>query len=219
MKQSPKLTIAYLLFFLAAVADVFAIVSNNEQIRFFSKPMLMTFLALIYLFSVQKPNGIYVLGLFFSFLGDVFLLGSGQEFFMLGLASFLIAHIIYIKITASYLDMHLTSKMISSALPFVLFLCALLYLIGSSLETLLFPVLLYGLTISTFGSVAFLLYRTEKSRSNQWLFIGAVFFIVSDGLIALDKFYEPRDYYSLLIMVTYILAQFLISKAMIAKSN
>jgi len=219
MKRYSKITSAYILFFAVVIADVFAIISNNEQIRFVSKPLLMTFLALVYLFSVKKPKGIYILGLFFSFLGDVFLLGTGQEFFMLGLASFLLAHIIYIKITSSYLDANLTAKMISSAFPFVLFFCLLLYLVADQLGNLLVPVIVYGVTISTFGSVAFLLYRTLKSVPNQWLFIGAIFFIISDSLIALNKFHEPRAYYGLLIMLTYILAQFLICKAMIAKTN
>ena len=76
----------------------------------------------------------------------------------------------------------------------------------------------YGLTISTFGSAALLNYRGNKSTENLWLFIGALIFIGSDSLIALEKFYEPNELYGVAIMVTYILAQFLICKSMIAKS-
>ena len=49
--------------------------------------------------------------------------------------------------------------------------------------------------------------------------IQSIIFIFSDSLIALNKFYESNDLYGVSIMITYILAQFLICKAMIVKSN
>jgi uncharacterized membrane protein YhhN len=44
---------------------------------------------------------------------------------------------------------------------------------------------------------------------------GAVFFIISDSLLALDKFYRPFALASVLIMLTYGIAQWLIVKAAI----
>jgi uncharacterized membrane protein YhhN len=62
-------------------------------------------------------------------------------------------------------------------------------------------------------------YRKEQSTENLWLLIGAILFIFSDSLIAVDKFYQPNEIYGVSIMITYILAQFLICKAMIVKTN
>lgn len=138
---------------------------------------------------------------------------------MYGIGAFLIAHIIYIKITSKFLQNELTSKMITSALPFVFFFALLMYMIYPNLGEMLWPVAVYGIVISTFGSVAFLNYRGNKTTENLWLFIGAIIFIFSDSLIALNKFYEPNQIYGVSIMVTYILAQFLICKAMIVKST
>ena len=67
--------------------------------------------------------------------------------------------------------------------------------------------------------LALLNYRNEKSTENTWLLIGALIFIISDSLIALNKFYEPSEFYGISIMITYILAQFLICKAFILKSK
>lgn len=47
-------------------------------------------------------------------------------------------------------------------------------------------------------------------------FLGTIIFIISDSLIALHKFYEPKQFYSITIMLTYIVAQYLICKAIIA---
>lgn len=219
MSQKTKIALATLLFFIAATTDIIAIVTENEPLETYAKPMLLTLLAVVYLVSVKKPNFWYVLGMFFCFLGDVLLMFKGANFFIYGIAAFLLAHVVYIKITAGFLPRELTSKMITSAFPFVFFFAILMYLIYENLGEMLIPVVVYGVTISTFGSVAFLNYREEKSTENLWLFIGAIIFILSDSLIALNKFYQPNEVYGVSIMITYILAQFLICKAMIVKSN
>ncbi len=219
MKNQTKILIPIILFFIAAVADIYGIISANETVKTIAKPMLLTLLAVVYLVSVKKPIFWYVLGMFFCFVGDVLLMFNGANFFMYGLSAFLLGHIVYIKITSSFLPSDLTVKMISSAFPFVVFFTILMYLIYPNLGEMLIPVAFYGVTISTFGSVALLNYRSEKSTENLWLFIGALLFILSDSLIALNKFYEPNEIYGVSIMITYILAQFLICKAMIVKTN
>jgi len=219
MTKQTKITIATAFFFMAAIADVYAIISGNETLETYAKPMLLTLLAVVYLVSANKPIFWYVLGMFFCFVGDVLLMFKGANFFMYGLGAFLLGHMVYIKITVRFLPKDLTVKMITSALPFVIFFGALMYLIYPNLNEMLIPVVVYGVTIATFGSVAFLNYRSEKSTENLWLFVGAILFILSDSLIALNKFYEPNDLYGVTIMITYILAQFLICKAMVVKSN
>ena len=51
-----------------------------------------------------------------------------------------------------------------------------------------------------------------KANNGSFVFVlaGAVFFIISDALIAINKFYAPFELASFLIMITYIKAQYLI---------
>ncbi len=218
MKNQIKITIAMALFFSAAIADVYAVISGNQVIELYSKPMLLTLLAVVYLVSTKTPVFWYVFGMFCCCVGDVFLLFEGADFFTYGLASFLLGHLVYIKLTVGFLPKDLTAKMITSAVPFVLLFGVLMYLIYPNLGGMLVPVVVYGITISTFGSIALLNYRGNKSTENLWLFMGALIFMLSDSLIALNRFYQPHQLYGVSIMVTYILAQFLICKSMIAKS-
>lgn len=219
MTKQLKITLVTALFFIAAIADIWGIITENEMMQTIAKPMLLTLLALVYLVSVKKPLLWYVLGMFFSFVGDVLLMFNGANFFISGLLAFLLAHVVYIKVTSSFLPKDLTVKMISSALPFVVFFAILMYLVYPNLGEMLIPVAVYGIVISTFGAVTLLNHRSEKSTENLWLFIGAAIFILSDSLIALNKFYEPNEIYGVAIMITYILAQFLICKAMIVKTD
>ncbi|CAM1366639.1 lysoplasmalogenase [Tenacibaculum xiamenense] len=218
MSKQTKLTMATFLFLLVAITDVYAVITNNKVLEIIFKPLLMTTLVVVYLIGVEKPNFWFVSGLFFSFWGDVFLLDK-ENYFVFGLASFLMAHVIYIKITISFLEKHLTFKIITSAIPFVLLFIGILYITYDNLGSLLIPVIVYGVTIATFGAVTLLNFRQEKSTENLWLLLGALLFIASDSLIALNNFYVAKHLFSILIIVLYIIAQYFICRAMIAKNQ
>ncbi len=216
MIQQAKITTASILFLTIASLHVFGILFS-ENLAFISKPFLMTTLLVVYLVSVKKPDFWFISALFFSFWGDVLLLFKNQ-FFIFGLASFLLAHVFYIKITIGFLKKTSYKKIALVASPFLVFLFSLLYLLKDNLGEMRIPVIIYGIVITIFGVVAFLNYVQVKSTANLWLFLGTLIFITSDSLIAINKFYAPNEMYQFLIMVTYILAQYLICKAFIVKT-
>jgi uncharacterized membrane protein YhhN len=217
MKKQTKL--AFAIFLIVSIIDIFAILNQQFFIRNFSKPLILLSLMALYYFSVKKVNKWYLTGLFFSFLGDVFLLGNGKIYFMLGLIAFLLSHIMYIKITTNFIKTKSVSKITLATLPFLVFVIILLSVLKSHLGELLIPVIIYGIVISIFGIVATLNYITYKTKANLWLFFGALFFITSDTILAINKFYDPKEIFGFLIMLTYIIAQFLICKAMISRSK
>jgi uncharacterized membrane protein YhhN len=216
MTEQRKTTIASITFLVVVVLHTLGLLLN-EKIAFLSKPFLITTLVIVYLVAVKKPNFWYVSALFFSFWGDVLLLFKNQ-FFVYGLASFLLAHIMYIKITASLIKKVSLQKGVLACLPFAVFLFSFLYLLNDNLGEMKIPVIFYGVVISSFGALSFLNYMQEKNTANLWLFLGTIIFIISDSLIALNKFNEPKEFYAISIMLTYIVAQYLICKAIIAKT-
>lgn len=216
MTKQTKITIATLVFLIVAIADLYAVITQNKTIEMIFKPLLMTALAVVYLVSVKKPNFWLLSALFFSFWGDVFLLDKAN-FFVFGLASFLVAHIVYIKISSGYVKKSSVSKIIVAAIPFIVLFAGLLSLIFDNLGEMLLPVLVYGVAISTFGTLALLNYQQEKSTANTWLLLGAVLFIASDSLIALNNFYTPKRLFDISIISLYVVSQYLIVRAVIAK--
>ena len=218
MTKQTKITLASIFFLLVAIADVYAVITQNKTIEMIFKPLLMTSLAVVYLVSVKKPSFWLLSALFFSFWGDVFLLDKAN-FFVFGLASFLVAHVVYIKITTSFLYKDSAVRILTSAIPFVLLFVGLLGLIYNNLGDMLLPVIVYGVAISTFGTAALLNYRQQKTTANTWLLLGAILFIASDSLIALNNFYMPKPLFNIAIIVLYIVSQYLIVRAIIAKEK
>lgn len=217
MTKQIKTTIASIVFLLVAITDVYAVITQNKSLEMIFKPLLMTTLVVVYLMSVKKPNFWLISALFFSFWGDVFLLDKAN-YFVFGLASFLLAHVMYIKMTTQFLTKKAVSKIVLAAIPFVLLFTGLLFLIFDNLAEMLVPVIVYGITIATFGASTLLNYQQEKSTANTWLLLGALLFIASDSLIALNNFYQPKHLFDVSIIILYVVSQYLIVKAMVAKT-
>lgn len=217
MNARVKTTITSLLFLIVCIADIYAIIVENRNIEMIAKPLITTSLVVLYLLSVKKPNFWYVSAVFFCFWGDVLLMFP-KKFFVLGLATFLLAHVLYIVISSKFLSKVSPTKILLHALPFLAILGVLMYTIYPNLGALLIPVIVYGIVISVFGVVTFLVYTNEKSTANLWLFLGALTFILSDSILALNKFYQSSEVLGISIMITYIVAQYLICKSMILRS-
>lgn len=148
-----------------------------------------------------------IAALVFAWLGDFFLMFAGDLYFQLGLGSFLLMQIGYILVfwTGSFKRIAIQKAVLIVAIGLFVF-----YLINPHLGTLFIPVLVYMLTITTM--VLTTLNREGKvlSVSFRWVFYGAVLFMISDSLIAIEKFYGNVPLRQLWVMLTYMAAQYLI---------
>ncbi|NDK18698.1 MAG: lysoplasmalogenase [Zetaproteobacteria bacterium] len=77
------------------------------------------------------------------------------------------------------------------------------------------PVVVYGLVISSFGALCFINNLQQKDKASAVLLIGALLFMLSDSLLAVNKFYRSIEILNLLVMLTYIAAQYLIFRAVV----
>lgn len=207
----------FYVFVVVALTDVVSVIINNSQLRYVVKPLILISLLCFYLKSTNKINKQYIVALLLCLAGDVFLLFAGKQNFILGLVSFLLGHVFYIIILTKRIDKIEHHKMLKAVLPFIMVFVVLISILFSSLGVMLLPVIVYGLTICIMGIVAFYNYLVKKNTTNLLFFIGASFFILSDSLLAINKFLQPKHILAILVMVTYITAQYLICKAMLAE--
>ena len=75
---------------------------------------------------------------------------------------------------------------------------------------MLIPVMIYMIVILAMATSAFVRKGIVNKYSYNFVFIGAIFFMISDSILALNKFYEAIPLANILIMTTYALAQYLI---------
>jgi uncharacterized membrane protein YhhN len=212
-----KIKISLFVFLIVSILDIVGIIFKIESLIYIFKPLVLLSLIFLYSQSVTKLNKWYVLALVFSFFGDVFLLFSGDTLFKFGLGSFLIAHLLFIIVVIKRINKINLLTILTAIIPFSILLFLLLFLLKDSLNELFIPVLIYGITISLFGVVALIDFLNTKSKISLLMFIGALIFILSDTILAINKFYSSAHIFQILVMLTYILAQYLIFRSMVLK--
>lgn len=210
-----KIKIAFFAFVLASILDIAGIIFSIPLLIYIFKPLIIFSLLFLYVFSLPKRLKWYVMALELSFFGDVLLLFSGELFFMGGLVSFLMAHFLFIKIVISRIKEVNFLKALISVIPFLAVFGLLIFTLKDSLYEMFAPVIIYGLTIATFGTVSFLDFLNTKSKKSLLMLFGAVIFMISDSLLAINKFYSPAHILEVFVMITYVLAQYLIYSSMI----
>ena len=201
--------IAFVLF---SLIDFYGIYLDKQLMVNFAKPMLMITLFWYYYSNTKQLNKYFVLGLFFSFLGDLLLLGTGEVYFIFGLLFFLIAHVFYIIMVLKIIQITKPKEFIIAGVPFLLLFLVLMNVLYAGLGAMKIPVIIYAMTISFFGIVSLILYQQAKTKISLLLLVGVLTFITSDTILALNLFYKKQSFYPLLIMMTYVLAQYLICR-------
>ncbi len=193
---------------------IFENTTNFTSFHYFTKPLLVG--SLIVFFLIQNPldnvktKQLILTALVFSLLGDISLMFTeiNSLFFIGGLLAFLTAHIFYIIV---FLKKRNSSKNIITVVLFLsIYAIILFYFLKDGLEKLLIPVIVYMIAILTMGVTAFLRQERVSKISFILVFIGALLFILSDSLLAINKFYNPIPYSRIGIMTTYAIAQFFI---------
>lgn len=210
------------LFILLLLADIGCLISGWHQARFVTKSLLMPALLLFLLVNAPRPLSLlpYLLiaALGFSWLGDLLLLWEASDplFFIGGLSAFLLAHIFYSicfekirRVTGTFIWW--------PGIPLLVYFVALLLLLTPYLDALAWPVRIYGFCITLMGFLAWQLKLAWKSREGNLLLWGAFLFILSDSLLAINKFYQSFALAGPLVMLTYGLAQLLIVMALLRR--
>ena len=217
------------LFLVDAALNLYAESIQNIPLIYVTKPLLMIFLGLHFYFNQATDSNfgrLILVGLFFSFLGDTFLMfretgARSQQFFLLGLGSFLVTQGLYFLAFWKYAR----GKGYLKKHPWIV-LIFIAFLIGNSLFLLpdlpnafKLPILIYSTVITLMVLSATNLYKEIPDNIFNYLIIGVLLFMCSDTLIGLNQFKReaiqipsPR----IAIMTTYIVAQLLIIKGSIA---
>ena len=152
--------------------------------------------------SSDISSSIVIVALGLSMLGDVILAVDGKNWFVYGLAAFLLSHIAYI-LALRPLQRVAKAKLGILLAGYILFAAGVLTLMAPNLGIMLLPV---GLYISVILLMS--LSTWHSKASNPWLIVGGLLFICSDALIGLNKFFTPIPYSGVFIMLTYYAAQY-----------
>jgi uncharacterized membrane protein YhhN len=193
-------TVTWVLPAVLAVVDWYAVARDDRRTERWAKPATLVALIVVALVlgaTGSNAGGWLLVALFLGLAGDVLLLGDSDTRFRLGLAAFLVGHLAFV---VSFTRLGLDPAGWAWVAWVVLLLCLLAtrhvpgatYVRGG--QALALPVALYTVVIA----------------------VGATVFAVSDSVLAVDRFVQPRPWAPVAVMVTYHLGQALIVAGVLA---
>jgi len=179
-----NLSISAIYFFIGLIS----IILLNQPLflpGFISKALIIPVLVILFLVNLNPgKNRLHTLilaGLFFSWAGDVV---PGKN--------------------------SIITNRIWLLIPVIIYGLVLVFYLYDDLAEMKLPVIIYAAVILTMLSGA--INRIEKvNRKSYYLVLaGAILFVISDSSIAINKFSHQFECSGIVIMATYILAQYLI---------
>jgi uncharacterized membrane protein YhhN len=204
-----------------AVLDWVAVAKGWKRVEIFAKPSTMVALfLLLVLTGLSVFQWIYFgLGILFSLAGDIFLMISYARFsnrwFLVGLVSFLLAHVAYIIGLNTPLGNLSPIWMIGIGVILAITSARVLRrilagVLEKGLPRLVVPVMVYGTVITLMLLSAILtLYRSDwKPSASGLVSLGATLFYFSDIILAWNKFVNPIRNGRVINMAAYHLGQF-----------
>ena len=177
------------------------------------KPLTMILIITIAVLAKEPPSRKYkyaiIAGLLFSLMGDIFLM-LPLDLFIAGLLSFLIAQMIYTYAFRTGRSLRLNFL---AMLPFIIYGVIIYWILLPGLNGMDIPVVVYVIVIMTMAWQAWDQWDDKRARWALLALIGAVLFVISDSILALNKFGEPFAAARALTLTTYFSAQWLIANS------
>jgi len=213
-----KTRILSIIYFVTGVLFIISHYCHISNVAFISKVLIIPPLMVIFILNLRPDSNrlhkFMFTGLFFSWIGDVLLEipGGGEVMFMAGLGGFLLSLLMY-----AFVFFTTPGKNEVFHSRFYLLIPVLLYGLGMGfylydhLGEMRLPVIVYETVMITMlaGAVS----RIGKVNRTSYIMVltGAILFIISDTVLAVNKFVQPVGLSTLIIMGTYIAAQWLIT--------
>ena len=207
-----KINYWLLLFAIDSMLELASQLFNWNFLSLFSKPLLMPLL-IGYFVSASGANRsllkkLVVLALVFSWVGDTVLMFQNIDgmYFIIGLVAFLLAHVMYIVGFTKLKNSTTKVERLAIIVFFLAYSATLVIFLWPGLGNMKAPVMLYALVLTIMGVLGVI----KSTTNHPYITFGVLFFVASDSILALNKFLIDVPFNGVLIMGTYIAAQWLI---------
>ena len=201
---------------LLIAASVLATLSSTlglQALHFICKPLSMLLALGLVLRcarragAVERFDTLLMLALLASLAGDVFLMLPGG-YFLPGLASFLVAHLFYIALFRQDVPWFASRRALAGTLATGAAMYAWVWG-GLGDPVLKVAVAAYVTVIALMVAQAIGRATVQQDAAARAVALGACFFMLSDSLIAVNRFVQPLPLVPLWVLSNYYLAQIL----------
>ena len=222
MKKNSSLYL-HLIFAVIVIIELLGRLLDNIQMEYFVKPLIMIWIAIYFMLYTKKSAFTIpvLLAFFFSWVGDNLLMMSGKNelFFFAGVGGFFCAQLSYIYIFSRFSENGGKGRLQKNpwlSIFFFAYVAGMLFLLFPGLEGMMKPIItIYALSLILMSMMALNRSGRVGDSSFKLVFVGSLLFLLSDSMLAFNKFHSDIPLSGFLIMLSYIAAQYLIMRGLI----
>jgi uncharacterized membrane protein YhhN len=209
--ENGYMTVSAVFSVLAAASGVAAIIADHRKswkLIYLFRPLTM--LLIIAVAANGQAAGWpfklrILLGLAACLAGDIFMMLEKKKF-VEGLIAFLLGHLFYIS---AFLTIMRPRADLGTALPLLFFAGAMMTILFPHLGRMKVPVAFYILVITVMAGLAIQRFVDVGGAPALRAFLGALLFLASDSVLAVNRFVRPVPAAQKIILGTYFAAQLL----------
>jgi len=190
-------------------AVIAADLTGKWRLVYALRPLTMAAVIALAAWRISGRPSLYeifiIAGLGASLAGDVFMMLRRKKF-LEGLAAFLIAQILYSAAFLATMPAHLS---LGTALPFLVYAMFMMRILVPRAGGMKAPVVVYILAITVMAALGAERYIVVGGIRPFYAFAGALLFVVSDSILAVNRFVKTIPAAQILILSAYFAAQYL----------
>jgi len=204
-----------IVFFSAAFVYGYANIIDDQDFVFLTKFFLVPSLSVHYVTTSKQKKNIYILALLFASVGDLLFSSSTIDFKMMGIGCFILFNISIINLCCEKIGLFNSSKVILSGLPFfIIFLSIFLYLFSNDINSEIYLIILYFISLSLLCSFTIYYYLKTKLKAPLFILIGALLLFITNITKAVEYFNTAINIAKIINIGCYAASHYFFYKAM-----
>jgi uncharacterized membrane protein YhhN len=190
----------------SALLAIYGKYSQGKYIHYVFKPL--TIILIIFFAMARRPDTgsfykfLIIAALLLSLIGDILLMLPKSQFIQ-GLLAFSIAHIIYCLAFMQNVGRFYFLILI----PILFYGTSNYFVLSKNLSKLRIPVFFYVMIITLMGWLAVNRYLNFQDSKGLYTLIGGILFLISDSILAINKFKKHFKFAEVIILGSYFSAQ------------
>lgn len=203
----------WIIFFVIALSlNLAGIIAHNEILQYISKPFLVPFLIIYFIYSTHNRKQFtpgLLPALFFAWIANVLVMFQHMDevFFLLGLGASLVAHIFYIIFFNRVRVQENIHGRWWILLIVIVYYAIIMRSLSYTTQEMTIPIRIFGVVICFMCMLALHMMFLVNKKAGRLMAAGALMFIVSDTLLGLNRFRQPFELADFFIILSYALAQ------------
>lgn len=197
-----------------AIMEMIAEYYRNVSAILIFKPMLMPLLALLYWQTSTRPNRLYLIGLFFCWISNIFFIWKEFDFIVAGAFMLFVYRIIDIYLVLRQVNRPGLFPLFVGSIPFFFMYLYLIYVANALLGQGLLIFILQCVLITFLGGVSVANHILQPSNSSLRLLVSTLFFALVQFIFVFREYYTSINFQPL-AMGLFVSAQYLFYRFML----